>query len=128
MRIVSWNVNGIRAVAGKGFADAVKAMDADIIGIQETKAQIDQLGPEITALADYFGRSIVIQLNKINLLAVTRVAVVIVINAVACNIRQPTAAFDVDAVFHTAPGCFNRNVRDRLAGDTGVIAEVFDFG
>ena len=53
MRIVSWNVNGIRAVAGKGFADSVKAMDADIIGIQETKAQIDQLGPEITNLEGY---------------------------------------------------------------------------
>ncbi len=53
MRIVSWNVNGIRAVANKGFADAVKAMNADIIGIQETKAQIDQLGPEITQLEGY---------------------------------------------------------------------------
>ena len=53
MRIVSWNVNGIRAVAGKGFADSVKAMNADIIGIQETKAQIDQLGPEITELEGY---------------------------------------------------------------------------
>lgn len=53
MRIVSWNVNGIRAVAGKGFAESVKAMDADIIGIQETKAQIDQLGPEITELDGY---------------------------------------------------------------------------
>ncbi|MBR6488618.1 MAG: exodeoxyribonuclease III [Clostridiales bacterium] len=53
MRIVSWNVNGIRAVANKGFADSIKAMDADIIGIQETKAQIDQLGPEITQLEGY---------------------------------------------------------------------------
>jgi len=53
MRIVSWNVNGIRAVANKGFADAIKAMDADIIGIQETKAQPDQLGPEITQLEGY---------------------------------------------------------------------------
>ena len=53
MRIVSWNVNGIRAVAGKGFADSVKTMDADIIGIQETKAQIDQLGSEITELEGY---------------------------------------------------------------------------
>ena len=53
MRIVSWHVNGIRAVAGKGFADSIKAMDADIIGIQETKAQIDQLGPEITELPGY---------------------------------------------------------------------------
>ena len=53
MRIVSWNVNGIRAVANKGFADAIKAMDADIIGIQETKAQPEQLGPEITQLEGY---------------------------------------------------------------------------
>ena len=53
MRIVSWNVNGIRAVANKGFADSIKAMDADIIGIQETKAQPDQLGPEITQLEGY---------------------------------------------------------------------------
>ena len=53
MRIVSWNVNGIRAVANKGFAETVKAMDADIIGIQETKAQIEQLGPEITQLEGY---------------------------------------------------------------------------
>ena len=53
MRIVSWNVNGIRAVANKGFADTIKAMDADIIGIQETKAQPDQLGPEITQLEGY---------------------------------------------------------------------------
>ena len=53
MRIVSWNVNGIRAVANKGFAETVKAMDADIIGIQETKAQIEQLGPEITHLEGY---------------------------------------------------------------------------
>ena len=53
MRIVSWNVNGIRAVANKGFADTVKAMDADIIGIQETKAHIDQLGPEITEREGY---------------------------------------------------------------------------
>ncbi|MBO4449123.1 MAG: exodeoxyribonuclease III [Clostridiales bacterium] len=53
MRIVSWNVNGIRAVAGKGFADSVKAMDADIIGIQETKAMPEQIPPEIAGLDGY---------------------------------------------------------------------------
>jgi exodeoxyribonuclease-3 len=53
MRIVSWNVNGIRAVAGKGFAESVAKMDADIIGIQEIKANIDQLSPEITDMAPY---------------------------------------------------------------------------
>ncbi|MFZ9847725.1 MAG: endonuclease/exonuclease/phosphatase family protein, partial [Flavobacteriales bacterium] len=39
MRIISWNVNGIRAVATKGFADIVKEMHCDIICLQETKAQ-----------------------------------------------------------------------------------------
>ena len=53
MRLVSWNVNGIRAIAGKGFADIVKSMDADIIGIQEIKATEDQLGDEIKCLEGY---------------------------------------------------------------------------
>lgn len=53
MRIVSWNVNGIRAVATKGFADEVAKMDADIICIQETKAMPEQLGPEIKELPGY---------------------------------------------------------------------------
>ncbi len=48
MRIVSWNVNGIRAVSGKGFSESLKKIDADIVGIQETKAQLEQLGEEIT--------------------------------------------------------------------------------
>ena len=43
MRIISWNVNGIRAVANKGFADIVKEMNCDIICLQETKAQDDQV-------------------------------------------------------------------------------------
>lgn len=53
MRIVSWNVNGIRAVATKGFAEEVAKMDADIICIQETKAMPEQLGPEIKELPGY---------------------------------------------------------------------------
>ena len=53
MRLVSWNVNGIRAIAGKGFADIVKSMDADIIGIQEIKATEDQLGDDIKCLDGY---------------------------------------------------------------------------
>ncbi|MBF2758959.1 MAG: exodeoxyribonuclease III [Ectothiorhodospiraceae bacterium AqS1] len=38
MRIVSWNVNGIRACAGKGFLDALGASKADVLGIQEVRA------------------------------------------------------------------------------------------
>lgn len=43
MRIASWNVNGLRAVAKKGFPDIVKTFDPDILGIQETKLQAEQL-------------------------------------------------------------------------------------
>jgi exodeoxyribonuclease III len=40
-RIISWNVNGIRASVKKGFYDVVKELDPDILCIQETKAQDD---------------------------------------------------------------------------------------
>ncbi len=39
MKIVSWNVNGVRAALKKGLLDTMAAMDADIICLQETKAQ-----------------------------------------------------------------------------------------
>ena len=43
MKIVSWNVNGLRACTKKGFNEFFKEMDADIFAIQETKMQPDQL-------------------------------------------------------------------------------------
>jgi len=43
LRIVSWNVNGIRAMVKKGFYDILKELDADIFCVQETKAQDDVL-------------------------------------------------------------------------------------
>jgi exodeoxyribonuclease-3 len=42
MKLVSWNVNGFRAVLGKGFADTFAALDADILALQETKMQAGQ--------------------------------------------------------------------------------------
>lgn len=53
MRIISWNVNGIRAIAGKGFADILLSSGADVFCVQETKANIDQLSPEITDIGPY---------------------------------------------------------------------------
>ena len=44
MRIITLNANGIRAAAGKGFFDWMHRQDADIVCIQETKAQHPQLG------------------------------------------------------------------------------------
>ena len=43
MKIVSWNVNGIRACIGKGFLDFVKKENPDIICVQETKAHPEQV-------------------------------------------------------------------------------------
>jgi len=42
MKLVSWNVNGIRSVAGKGFGDFLKFADADVICLQEVKALKEQ--------------------------------------------------------------------------------------
>ena len=42
-KLVSWNVNGLRAVVGKGFADTFRALDADFFCLQETKMQEGQL-------------------------------------------------------------------------------------
>ncbi|WP_195576416.1 exodeoxyribonuclease III [Paenibacillus sp. 1001270B_150601_E10] len=43
MKLVSWNVNGIRACVNKGFYDYVKEVDADIFCIQESKVQAGQI-------------------------------------------------------------------------------------
>jgi len=47
MRIMTFNCNGIRAAARKGFFDWLPSADADVICLQETKAQIDQLSDPI---------------------------------------------------------------------------------
>lgn len=54
MKIISWNVNGIRAIAKKGSFDALMKLDADLIFLQETKAHPDQLPPEIRTPQGYF--------------------------------------------------------------------------
>ena len=43
IKLISWNVNGLRACAGKGFAESFKALDADFFCLQETKMQEGQL-------------------------------------------------------------------------------------
>ncbi|PAB60630.1 exodeoxyribonuclease III [Anaeromicrobium sediminis] len=53
MKIYSWNVNGIRAVEKKGFIDWIKKENPDILGIQETKAHIEQLNEELIHIDGY---------------------------------------------------------------------------
>ncbi|MEZ4267233.1 MAG: exodeoxyribonuclease III [Myxococcota bacterium] len=49
MRIVSWNVNGLRACGSKGFADWLAGCGADVVGLQEVRARPDQLTPDLAA-------------------------------------------------------------------------------
>jgi len=51
MKIISYNVNGIRAAIKKGFLDWLKAANPDVICIQETKAHKEQL--ELQHFEDY---------------------------------------------------------------------------
>lgn len=53
MKIVSYNINGIRAALGKGLADWIKATDADVICFQEIKALESQFDTEIFAELGY---------------------------------------------------------------------------
>jgi len=55
MRIISWNVNGFRAVLGKGFLDWLAASNADVVMLQETKVEPEQLGPAERDPAGYAG-------------------------------------------------------------------------
>ena len=48
MKLISWNVNGLRAAANKGFKEFFKEINADIFCIQETKMQPDQIDIELS--------------------------------------------------------------------------------
>ena len=54
MKFISWNVNGLRAVAGKGFADIFETFDADFVCLQETKLQAGQLDLEFLGYESYW--------------------------------------------------------------------------
>lgn len=54
MRLVSWNVNGLRAVAKKGFADTFDELGADVFALQETKLQEGQIDLEFPGYTSYW--------------------------------------------------------------------------
>ena len=53
-KLISWNVNGLRAVAGKGFADIFTELDADFVCLQETKVQPGQVDLEFLGYESYW--------------------------------------------------------------------------
>ena len=54
MKIISWNVNGIRAIAKKNFFSDLKLLGADILCFQETKASEDQVAETLKPLNGYY--------------------------------------------------------------------------
>ncbi|MCQ2288672.1 MAG: exodeoxyribonuclease III [Muribaculaceae bacterium] len=53
-KFISWNVNGLRAVVGKGFVDAFNALDADFFCLQETKLQTGQIDLAFPGYTSYW--------------------------------------------------------------------------
>ena len=54
MKLISWNVNGIRACLNKGFSDFFKEVNADIFCLQETKCQPEQIDLEFEGYTSYW--------------------------------------------------------------------------
>ncbi len=52
MKLISWNVNGVRAIIGKGFEDMGELFEYDVICLQETKAQDDQVHEALATVKD----------------------------------------------------------------------------
>ena len=53
IKLVSWNVNGYRAIMKKDFLTSIGSLDADIVGLQETKLQEAQLTPAMKEIDGY---------------------------------------------------------------------------
>lgn len=54
MKMISWNVNGLRACVTKGFLDVFQSLDADIFALQETKLQPHQIDLELPGYQQFF--------------------------------------------------------------------------
>lgn len=54
MRLISWNVNGLRAVVKKGFEESILGLDADMFCLQETKLQEGQIDLELPGYESYW--------------------------------------------------------------------------
>lgn len=80
MKIISWNINGIRAITQKDFFEDFSEMDPDVLCLQETKAQDEEVEKALSQLTDYHhyynsadrrGYSGVAVLSKVKPIAVT---------------------------------------------------------
>lgn len=58
MKLITWNVNGIRAALTKGFMDYFKEQDVDIFAVQETKCQVGQVEIEAPGYFQYWNQAV----------------------------------------------------------------------
>ena len=58
MKLISWNVNGLRACLGKGFMDFFRSVDADVICLQETKLQPDQISLDLPGYQQFWNSAV----------------------------------------------------------------------
>lgn len=58
MKMISWNVNGLRAAVGKGFLDFFKEIDSDLFSVQETKLQEGQISLELDGYYQYWNYAV----------------------------------------------------------------------
>ncbi len=58
MKLISWNVNGIRAALKKGFMEYFNEMDADVFCLQETKCQVGQVELELDGYHQYWNAAV----------------------------------------------------------------------
>lgn len=58
MKLITWNVNGLRACMNKGFADFMKEADGDIVCVQETKMQREQADFQFPGYHEYWNSAV----------------------------------------------------------------------
>ena len=58
MKLISWNVNGLRAAVTKGFIDSFNELDADIFCLQETKLQPHQIELELPGYEQFWNSAV----------------------------------------------------------------------
>jgi exodeoxyribonuclease-3 len=58
LKLISWNVNGLRAAVTKGFMESFNELDADIFCLQETKLQPDQISLELPGYEQYWNSAV----------------------------------------------------------------------
>lgn len=58
MKLISWNVNGLRAVVKKGFVDIFNTLDADFFCLQETKLQEGQIDLDLPGYFQYWNYAV----------------------------------------------------------------------